>query len=156
MRFEDSLAHEWLQLARGDGIVVDDADINWEARENMWVFSPREDQLERVDTDTTMRFVDEIIHLRRTALSDRRLPEMIFYCWHDHQARQLRFSLVSSSHGRLPFAREVQQVDLRSIVGSVVHNDWLNPGWGEQEHAGPATPSPDGLQVFAVKLTANT
>lgn len=156
MRFEDSLAHEWLQLARGDGIVVDDADINWEARENMWVFSPREDQLERVDTDTTMRFVDEIIHLRCTALSDRRLPEMIFYCWHDHQARQLRFSLVSSSHGRLPFAREVQQVDLRSIVGSVVHNDWLNPSWGEQEHAGPATRSPDGLQVFAVKLTANT
>jgi hypothetical protein len=155
MRFEQSLAHEWLQLARDDVIVVDDADINREARENLWVFSPREDQLGRVDSDTMMRLVDEIIRHRRAALSDRGLPEMIFYCWHDPLARQLRFSLVSSLHGRLPFAREAKKVDLWTVVGAVVQDDWLNPSWGEQADASPATRSPDGLQVFAFELAAD-
>jgi hypothetical protein len=154
MRFEDSVVHEWLQLARGDEIVVDDGDINREARENMWVFSPRDDQLGRIDTATAMRFVEEIIRSRRAALSDEALPGMSFYCWHDHQARQLRFSLVSSSHGGLPFACEIREVDLAGIVGSVVEDDWLNPDWGEEDDIGTEARSPDGLKVFVLKLNA--
>lgn len=33
---------------------------------------------------------------------------MTFYCWHDEQASQLRFSLVSASHGRLPFHTDIE------------------------------------------------
>jgi hypothetical protein len=154
MRFEDSIAHEWLQPASSGDIVVDDNDINQEARENLWVFSPRDDQLEKLDTDTVMRFVDEVIRSRHAVLSDGALPAMTFYCWHDHQARQLRFSLVSSSHGRLPFACEVKEVELRRVVGSVVQDDWLNPDWGRETDASPAARSPSGLQVFALKLNA--
>jgi hypothetical protein len=154
MRFEDSIAHEWLQLARSDEIVVDNSDINREAQGNLWVFSPPDDQLERLDTEAVMRFVDEVIRSRHAVLSDGRLPDMTFYCWHDHQARQLRFSLVSSSHGRLPFACEVKRVDLRSVVCAVVHDDWLNPNWGEEGDAAPSDCSLDGLQVFAFKLNA--
>lgn len=154
MRFEDSVAHEWLQLAKSDEIVVDDGDLYREARENMWVFSPRDDQLGRIDTATVMRFVDEIIRSRRAALSDNALAEMNFYCWHDHQARQLRFSLVSSSHGGLPFACEVREVDLAGIVASVVQDDWLNPNWGEEDGTRAEAHPPDGLKVFVLKLNA--
>jgi len=52
---------------------------------------------------------------------------MIFYCWHDFQVRQLRFSLVSKSHGRLPFGCETKQTtDLSSVIEQIVHGDWLN------------------------------
>jgi hypothetical protein len=139
-------------LAESDEIVVDSQDVNREARENMWVFSPRDDQLGRIDADTVMRFLNEIIRSRRADPSDNAAPEMDFYCWHDHQARQLRFSLVSSSHGCLPFACAIKEVGLLGIVDSVVH-DWLNPSWGEEDDSA-GTGLPVDLPVFVLKLRA--
>ena len=60
---------------------------------------------------------------------------MLFYCWHEAQTRQLRFSLVSAAHGRLPFGCAVDpEAKLASIAADIVNQDWLNAEWGQ---AGP-------------------
>ena len=60
---------------------------------------------------------------------------MLFYCWHEAQTRQLRFSLVSAAHGRLPFGCAIDPgAELASIAADIVNQDWLNAEWGQ---AGP-------------------
>jgi hypothetical protein len=41
---------------------------------------------------------------------------MLLYCWHDGQADQLRLSLVSMSHGQLPFSGSIERVADLSLV----------------------------------------
>jgi len=77
---------------------------------------------------------------------------MIFYCWHDRQARQLRFSLVSSAHGRLPFACEIEVTDMAGVVGSIVQDDWLNPNWGQDDGSDAKPRLPLALPVFVHEL----
>ena len=84
---------------------------------------------------------------------------MVLYWWHDRQAGQLRFSLVSAAHGRLPFgARVVPAPSVRAIAEdwlSSPHRDgipWaetrpLTPGEAERNRAA----SPD-LPVWSVRL----
>jgi hypothetical protein len=58
---------------------------------------------------------------------------MLMYCWHDEQAGQLRLSLVSASHGRLPFGCEVAPVeDLGAVVRSFLGSPYLGGiDWSE-------------------------
>ncbi|MEB1528641.1 hypothetical protein [Xanthomonas sp. WHRI 7945] len=152
MRFEASVAHAWLQLAERDAIVCDPLDIAREAQANLWAFSPREDQNVGIETESVTRFVEAVAASRHAALIDASAPAMTFYCWHDRQVRQLRFSLVSSSHGRLPFARAPRAVALRDVVASVVHDDWLNPAWGAQDDSGSGSAPPAEFQAFVLAL----
>ena len=51
---------------------------------------------------------------------------MLLYCWHDEQAGQFRLSLVSASHGKLPFGCEVAPVeDLGAIIRSFLASPYL-------------------------------
>jgi len=153
MRFEGSAAHAWLQQAAGDAIVIDGEDMLHEARSNLWAFSPREDQHAGLDAESVAWFVATVADSRQAALRAQGLPAMTFYCWHDGQARQLRFSLVSSAHGRLPFAGPVRHAPLREIVERAVHADWLDPHWGAAD-PDDAMPASEALPVYARALHA--
>lgn len=153
MRFEGWVAHAWLQQAADDAIVVDGEDMQHEARSNLWAFSPRDDQHAGLDAESVARFVEAVADSRQAALRAQGLPAMTFYCWHDGQARQLRLSLVSSAHGRLPFAGPVRHVPLREIVDRAVHADWLDPHWGAAD-SDAAAPTSEALSVYARTLHA--
>lgn len=84
-----------------DEIVIDAADINHEASSNLWCFSPCDDEFQGLSAAALVDFINQVMTARREKLSGN--SSMLFYCWHDAQTRQLRFSLVSSTHGRLPF-----------------------------------------------------
>lgn len=142
----------WLDIVAADDDILC-ADINHEAISNMWCFSPQEDESPDITTSGVEKFLLQAIENRRSLVRAHHLPEMLFYCWHDAQTRQLRFSMVSASHGRLPFGCSLRQTDdLRPVVNAVVH-DWLNSSQGDQ-HGKTASKAarPFTLTVFVTPL----
>ncbi len=138
-------------------MAIDPSDIIAEARANMWVFSPTEDQARAITTRGVRDFIKAIGEERRSRLAG---AAMLFYCWHDRQARQLRFSLVSQSHGSLPFGCIVRQTDdPNEVARSIVKDDWCNPKWplvkvdtdpAADADSDPTTPHV--LTVFVLRL----
>ncbi|PHV29159.1 hypothetical protein CSQ93_03465 [Janthinobacterium sp. BJB426] len=117
----------WLEMARNDEVLVDADDINHEANTNMWSFSPTDEETPQIHATDIVEFIRELIAARSSALAGE---DMLFYCWHDAQCRQLRFSLVSRSHGRLPFRCELRETqDLALIADHVVNGDWRNENY---------------------------
>ncbi|WP_257572372.1 hypothetical protein [Janthinobacterium sp. UMAB-60] len=142
----------WLTVAKDDPVEIDPDDISHEARTNMWSFSPTDEETPQIHAADIVAFIGEVIAARRSALAGE---AMLFYCWHDAQCRQLRFSLVSRSHGRLPFRCALQETqDLSLIAERVVNGDWRNEAFMQ-------APSEDGdeqeqvpfvLPVFVVAV----
>ncbi|MBB5884696.1 hypothetical protein DYQ93_07190 [Xanthomonas sp. LMG 8992] len=152
MQFEDSVAHAWLQQAADAVIVIDGDDIQHEANANLWAFSPRDAQSTGIDVGSMTLFVEAVADHRQATLRAQGAPAMTFYCWHDGQARQLRFSLVSSAHGRLPFRVPIQQTPLPVIVERIVQADWLNPQWGAADAEDDAMQASEALPVYVRTL----
>lgn len=120
-------------MARNDEIVVDATDINHEASSNLWSFSPDDEESLGITAEALADFIGQVLVARQKQLSGN-VP-MLFYCWHEAQTRQLRFSLVSAAHGRLPFGCAIDPgAELASISADIVNQDWLNAEWGQ---AGP-------------------
>lgn len=136
------LLEEWFQSVRDDTVVCDPNDLQHEANANLWCFSPSDDEASQLTAAEVEAFVRRVIDDRATHVTG-----MLFYCWHDAQVRQLRFSLVSESHGVLPFRCEHVRTDtLSRVIDPIVNGDWRE-GWTEQ-------PPEDGLplQVFVTRL----
>ncbi|MBR7634477.1 hypothetical protein [Janthinobacterium lividum] len=119
-----TVVNNWFTMAKDDAVEIDPDNINHEAMTNMWSFSPTDEETPQIHAADIVAFIGELIAARSSALVGE---EMLFYCWHDAQCRQLRFSLVSRSHGRLPFRSEVRETqDLSLIADRVVNGDWRN------------------------------
>lgn len=106
-----------------DCIVVRPDDILAEARGNLWSFSLSPEQLAVVKIEDIERFAAAVADARRVWLARQQLGPMILYWWSDRQAGQLRFSLVSAVHERLPFSCEVD----RTATLETVAAEWLTP-----------------------------
>jgi hypothetical protein len=125
--FHSKVLARWFELAADDSVLKDSADINAEANENLWSFSPSEQEDNKITSEELQLFVFAIMDNRRRWLRQHALSDMTFYCWHDFQARAIRFSLVSSSHSRLPFGCKTKMVtDLLTITQHIVDRDWNN------------------------------
>lgn len=151
MTLSTVLSH-WLTMAKDDAVEIDPDDINHEARTNMWSFSPTDEETPQIHAADIVAFIGEVIAARSSALAGE---DMLFYCWHDAQCRQLRFSLVSRSHGRLPFRcalRETQ--DLSLIAERVVNGDWRNEHYMQapSEDGDAQEPEPFILPVFVARV----
>lgn len=144
--------YAWLEMAQDDDVLIDPDDINHEAINNMWSFSPTEDETPQIHAADIVKFVGELIAARSSALVGE---EILFYCWHDAQCRQFRFSLVSRSHGRLPFRCELRETqDLALIADRVVNGDWRNEHYMQAtpENSDELEPAPFVLPVFVVPV----
>lgn len=147
-----TVINNWLAMAKDDAVEIDPDDINHEATSNMWSFSPTDEETPQIHAAEIVEFIGEVIAARRSALAGE---EMLLYCWHDAQCRQLRFSLVSRSHGRLPFRcalRETQ--DLSLIADRVVNGDWRNEHYMQapSEQGDEQEIAPFVLPVFVVPV----
>lgn len=124
----------WFEMTKDDEVVIDAERINHEALSNVWHFSPYEHEMEGLTPETLARFVEAVMEARREWLLSHSSPPMLFYCWHEFQDRQFRFSLVSASHGKLPFGCQVEETsDLISITTHAVDVDWLNNSYHSPE-----------------------
>lgn len=147
-----TVVNSWLAMAKDDAVEIDPDDINHEARTNMWSFSPTDEETPHIEAVDIVAFIGEVIAARRSALAGE---DMLFYCWHDAQCRQLRFSLVSRSHGRLPFRCALHETqDLALIAERVVNGDWRNedPMQAPSEDGDEQEPAPFVLPVFVVAV----
>ncbi|MGK5010905.1 hypothetical protein [Janthinobacterium sp. MDB2-8] len=147
-----TVVSRWFAMAKDDAVEIDHDDINHEATTNMWSFSPTDEETPQIHAAEIVEFISQVIAARSSALIGE---DMLFYCWHDAQCRQLRYSLVSRSHGRLPFRcalRETQ--DLALIVDRVVNGDWRNENYLQDapEQGDEQEPAPFILPVFVVAV----
>lgn len=94
---------DWLAEVAADPVVVCPDDIDAEARCNRWSFALSPEQAAVVAVADVTAFAARVEAARRAWLMAHHCKPMVMYWWHDVQAGQLRFSLVSASHGRLPF-----------------------------------------------------
>ena len=147
-----AVINNWLAMAKDDAVEIDPDDINHEAMSNMWSFSPTDEETPQIHAAEIVAFIGELIAARRSALAGE---EMLFYCWHDAQCRQLRFSLVSRSHGRLPFRCELRETqDVSLIAERAVNGDWRNenPMQAPSEQGDEEEAAPFILPVFVVAV----
>jgi hypothetical protein len=150
----NSVFPRWLEIVRADEeITVCPEDINHEAISNMYYFSPREEENAEINRNALQHFLRAVIENRKNLLQKIKDPQMLFYCWHDAQARQLRFSMVSASHGRLPFGCQLRRTDnLQEIVDETI-NDWLNLDYIKHPDTKPEGKEvPFVLNVFVVSF----
>ena len=116
---------EWLPEVAADEVIIEPFDIVAEARGNLWSFSVTSAQAAALRPAHVASFVRSVAEARSRQLSARGLKAMHFYCWHDEQVAQLRLSLVSAVHGRLPFTCSIEPVaDLESVVASFLDSPY--------------------------------
>lgn len=72
--------YAWLEMAQDDDVLIDPDDINHEVINNMWSFSPTEEETPQIHAADIVEFVGELIAARSSALVGE---EILFYCWHD-------------------------------------------------------------------------
>ena len=113
--------NEWIAEVAADPIVVRPDSIGAEANGNVWSFSLSPEQTAAVSIADVVRFAEQVTQARRAWLCARNATAMVMYWWHDAQAGQLRFSLVSAIHGELPFGcKTVAARSLESVI-----EEWL-------------------------------
>ncbi len=113
----------WIDEVASDKLTVDPTDMVTEGQSNLWSFTLPSDDASARDHKIIERFIEQVIDARCSVLRERGAPSgsMRFYCWHDEMAAQLRFSLVSACHEKLPFGCIVDPVpELVRIVESFV------------------------------------
>ena len=112
---------EWLTEVEDDPIVIKvmESGLNTEAQSNLWTFALSQQQAQELDAEEVIQFLANVVLARERQVIKQfgQQHPMIFYCWFDEQAIQLRFSLVSSFHNSLPFGEKVILTDdLAGIV----------------------------------------
>lgn len=112
---------ERLRDVLADAIVMRPDDIAAEAHGNQSSFSLSRAEAAGISVAEVEAFAVEVANGRRAWLAARGADPMILYWWHDSQAGQLRCSLVSVSHRRLPFGCRTMQVPHFSDIAA----DWL-------------------------------
>jgi hypothetical protein len=116
----------WLADVTADAVVIRPDNINAEGEGNFWSFSLSPEQATVVSVAEVVEFIRAIVAARGQWLAANGARPMLLYCWHDEQACQLRLSLVSASHGRLPFGCEVAPVeDLGAVAKSFLRSSTL-------------------------------
>jgi len=118
---------DWLDEVATDEIVICPDNVNTEAHGNLWQFSLDQEQAKAVTPVEVETFASGVIAGRRAWLAARNAHPMILYWWHDAQAGQLRFSLVSASHGRLPFGCAIKPAEsIRAVAADWLDSEWLH------------------------------
>jgi hypothetical protein len=162
--FERMLAdpfREWLPDVAADAVVVDPSNIGAEAQRNLWSFSITSEMAAALSIADVEAFAAEVADARRAWLSARGAGPMVLYWWHDTMAGQLRFSLVSAVHGRLPFGCHViPAASFRVIAGEWLKSPHLDGiPWSEFRELSPGEestlddePPPLNLPVWSLRL----
>ena len=106
---------EWLEEVANDPLTVEISQegLLSECRKNLLTFSISQSQSKITTVEDVLNFLSGIMQARERQIKARPGPisPMVFYCWFDEQASQLRFSLVSASHKQLPFWAIVKETD---------------------------------------------
>jgi hypothetical protein len=129
----------WLAETAPAAVVVRLDSIDAEAQGNLWTIALSAALAASVSAAEIEAIIRSIAAARARTLAAEHAGPMLLYCWHDEQAGQLRLSMVSASHGSLPFECGVMPAsDLGAIVRSFLGSPFLEGvPWAELRPAGP-------------------
>lgn len=101
-------------------------DVIAEARENLFFLAPAKAELTLLTAPAIEEWLQAVLAGKRRQLRAQRSSHypMQFYCWHDAQAMQLRFSLVSAA-AALPFGCAIRLAKLSIIVQEFLAHEYL-------------------------------
>ena len=123
------------------------SDLFYEAQGNLRAFTTSQMEANTLQVQDVVKALHNIIAIREQQLFEQHgnTHPMVFYCWVDKQAGQLRFSLVSAFHQKLPFSCTVKIVEqLADVVSAFLHSPYLNgismSEFGETLAAGQQAP----------------
>ncbi len=97
-----------------------------EANENLFYLGLAESGLSLLTAPAVKEWLKKVLAGKRQQLQQQRGSQypMQFYCWHDAQAMQLRFSLVSAA-AKLPFSCPLRLVGLSVVVQEFLTQKYL-------------------------------
>lgn len=104
---------DWLIETSASDLTVDIGQdgLRHEAQSNQWGFSFTQEQVGGLSPEEVMTFLNDVLDTYSARLAQlNHGSRMVFYSWFDAQASELRFSLVSASHGSLPFDCPIKTV----------------------------------------------
>jgi len=147
---------DWLVEVEQDQVVIDatQAGLETEARKNLWTFSLTEQQAQELKPEEVLHFLQTVISARERLITERfgHQHPMVFYCWFDELAAQLRFSLVSACHNQLPFKSRVNLVvELIFIVESFLASSYHN-GIKAKDFGAALSDVPRSISVWAKQI----
>jgi len=92
-------------------------DLMLEIRNNTWLISMSDVDRQQTTVTELLDFIEKVISNRQLQLVKSPVKHgMKFYLWHDKQASQLRFCLVSDFHTSLPFDTTIEESALTPIL----------------------------------------
>ena len=92
-------------------------DLSQEIRTNTWHISMSAKERASASREELLNFFSDVMNNRRQQIQDSHSDHgMWFYVWHDQQASQLRFSLISDFHTHLPFGATTAPETLETII----------------------------------------
>ncbi|CAH1385460.1 hypothetical protein [Candidatus Nitrotoga sp. M5] len=106
----------WLDELSEEIIVDHSPSIGEQASANMVTFSITEDNLKEWGRESIRDFILASRDLYESNSAGR---SMLFYCWYDEQAGQLRFSSISSEHKMPPFQCDITYVELDFLIEKI-------------------------------------
>lgn len=99
-------------------------DLEMELQNNTWLISMSLEERLYLSTEDLLDFFECVIKDREAQIIDTSSSHgMYFYIWHDRQASQLRFSLISDFHEVLPFSSEIIESDLNTIISEFLRSE---------------------------------
>ena len=151
---------DWLVEINTTPLTVDKGvnGLEHEAQSNQWSFSFVQEQIEELSANEVTAFLDAVVGIYNSRLNKSSCgSQMIFYCWFDPQAIQLRFSLASSSHGSLPFGCSVKALDsstqiVEQLLSSRYYNGIPLTEFTQNNYSEQDATSGDALKVWVREL----
>ncbi len=106
----------WLDELTEEVEINFSTDVGEQAIANMITFGLSEANLESWGKESVRDFITGCHDLHQIKCAGH---TMLFYCWYDEQAGQIRCSAISAIHKTPPFACELQLVDLDVLVNKI-------------------------------------
>ena len=97
-------------------------DLNQELRTNTQIIFLNAEERSETSVLEIVHFFYHLMNNRRDQIRRAKIKHgMWFYVWHDRQASQLRFSLISDFHSELPFRAKIAFESLETIIGEFLY-----------------------------------
>jgi hypothetical protein len=121
------MLEQWISEINSDPIFIGSSsdEREKEIQVNTYCISLTQAQINGLSVDNLSQYILELEDCRRKQFQkEPNKVGMIFYCWFDEMAAQLRIGTVSKFHSKLPFGCELRYVSLDQIVSSILNSQY--------------------------------
>jgi len=110
----------WLLELESELNLIKSSDINEEANANLFTFAMSALTSVPPSTEQIEDFISKCFQIYRAKNNGL---AMVFYCWLDEQAGQIRTSAISASHNKLPFRCNLKSCSSSELAFSIKVNE---------------------------------